>query len=210
MSSGAACNFHVLQLKKAPVYRKRPQNPTKKASAKDGQRTFYTSKKNLFIYMILVLIIISRTDLFYFIMCFLYQQRPLLPEKSQYLVYCPFSCTFLNLLLSEQINPQITAAQIMLEIQPGTGSWPSLWPFSNEHIVSFCAMLSLTAVQPHQDGSGVGGNMSEALILHVMIFFFPQNKSLKNKLLSGNKLCDAYAEEVSLETTLFSSKMENF
>lgn len=28
--------------------------------------------------------------------------------------------------------------------------------------------------------------------------FPPQNKSLKNKLLSGNKLCDAYAEEVSL------------
>lgn len=162
----------MLQLKKAPVYRKRPQNPTKKTSAKDGQRTFYTSKKNLFIYMILVLIIISRTD-FLFHHVSLYQQRPLLPEKSQYLVYCPFSCTFLNLLLSEQINPQVTAAQIMLEVQPGTGSWPSLWPFSDEHIVSFCAMLSLTAVQPHQDGSGVGGNMSEALILHVMIFFPP-------------------------------------
>ncbi|CAG13404.1 unnamed protein product, partial [Tetraodon nigroviridis] len=31
------------------------------------------------------------------------------------------------------------------------------------------------------------------------------NKSLKNKLLSGNKLCDAYAEEVSLYTSLLSS-----
>lgn len=31
-----------------------------------------------------------------------------------------------------------------------------------------------------------------------ILFFYLQNKSLKNKLLSGNKLCDVHAEEVSL------------
>lgn len=87
----------------------------------------------------------------------------------------------------------------MLEVQPGSGSWTSLWPFSDEQVFLRDAFTDHSIVQPHKDGSGIGGNASEALILHVMLFFFPpQNKSLKNKLLSGNKLCDAYAEEVSL------------
>lgn len=33
-------------------------------------------------------------------------------------------------------------------------------------------MLSLTLAQPRRDGSIVGGNTSEALILHVMLFSF--------------------------------------
>lgn len=40
--------------------------------------------------------------------------------------------------------------------------------------------------------------------LAIKLCFFPQNKSLKNKLLSGNKLCGIRAEEVSdwIETIL--------
>lgn len=59
------------------------------------------------------------------------------------------------------------------------------------------------------DEGGPAGLQSPHALNSVCLSLLFQNKSLKNKLLSGHKLCDAYAEEVSLfnEYTLFSAHL---
>lgn len=118
-----------LQLKTAPVYRKQPRNPTKKTSANDGQ-AHVLHLKDQFIHLHGFRCSSKSPEPiqpFHHV----HQLMPILPEKSRYLVYCPFSCTSFKLLLSEWINKEVTAARIKLEVQPGSGCWPSSWPFSD-------------------------------------------------------------------------------
>lgn len=132
-------------------------------------------------------------------MCFLYLHQGSSSTEEWILVSCPF--LHFSSPTAFRVNKP---TRIILEVQPGSGSWPSLWPFSTSrlHWPEFSLIRTAAALEEtHQ---------RHQFFMWWSFFSPPQNKSLKNKLLSGNKLCNAYAEEVSLENSLFSFNIHTF